>query len=101
MPERLFQPADGHRQAVGSHLRLQSRMQQRRLEQLSIGTFFLCPHLYLLQVANGRLGQVLLLGLVHLLPHLLICLTFHSHRYKQQCCHQQDQFTSHTHILTI
>ena len=71
----LFQTTDGRCQRVGSHLGLQARVQQCRLQQLTIRPFLTGLRLYLLQMGNSRLGEVLLLGLFHLFPQRLIGLS--------------------------
>ena len=71
----LLQPADGWSQRVRRHLGRQPGMRQRRAQQLAIGLLAPGFPLYLLQVRHGRLGQILLLGLLHLFPQFTICLT--------------------------
>ena len=86
----LFQPQYCGVQRVRCHLGLQASAQQRCLQQLTEGAFFLCLVLYLLQMLHSGFGQVLLPGFLHLLPQLLICLTKDTHRRQQQCRCQYD-----------
>ena len=75
----LFQSHDGRLQRVGGYPRLLTGIRQRGPQQLSVGTFFLRLRLYLLQVLHRGLGQVLVQGLFHLFPQVLVCLTEYSH----------------------
>ena len=70
-----FQAVDGRLQRVGSHLRLQTGVQQGSLEQLTVGTLTGGLLLQLFQIAYGSLRQVFLLRRLHLFPQNLIALT--------------------------
>ena len=71
-PLLSFQSVNSRTQRVGSHLSLKPGMQQRRLQQLTIGQLLRSLGLYLLQQGQCRCRQILVLSLLHLFPQRLI-----------------------------
>ena len=95
----LFQPTDGRSQRVGSHLSLQTGVEQGRLQQLAVSQFLSSLLLYLLQMFDSGLGQVLLLRFLNLFPQRLIGMTEESYDHDHHQHHNDDYSVLHTRFL--
>ena len=91
----LFQAPDGRRHRVRSYLALQLHRCQRCLQQLSVGTFLTGLRLYLCQMGECCLRQILLLCSLHLFPQCGIGLCNHGHGDQQPYSQYRSYFFAH------